>query len=143
MRPVAPAPWRSHRWTRRTTRPVTWAHAGSSNPLPRRRRKPSKFVIASAEGAWRSPWLEIASAPLGPRNDRFKGLAEAAQKWRAAIPVSNLAVRCRRCRRSELVSAARGTSAGSRVVDRSEEHTSELQSHSDLVCRLLLEKKKT
>src|SRR5436190_11642777 len=27
-------------------------------------------------------------------------------------------------------------------VERSEEHTSELQSHSDLVCRLLLEKKK-
>src|SRR5436190_18334754 len=32
----------------------------------------------------------------------------------------------------------------SRWIDkiRSEEHTSELQSHSDLVCRLLLEKKK-
>src|SRR5438034_6686547 len=30
-----------------------------------------------------------------------------------------------------------------RAVERSEEHTSELQSHSDLVCRLLLEKKKT
>src|SRR5947207_8738769 len=29
-----------------------------------------------------------------------------------------------------------------RESDRSEEHTSELQSHSDLVCRLLLEKKK-
>src|SRR5260221_6168701 len=28
------------------------------------------------------------------------------------------------------------------VSGRSEEHTSELQSHSDLVCRLLLEKKK-
>src|SRR5260221_3729692 len=28
-------------------------------------------------------------------------------------------------------------------VRRSEEHTSELQSHSDLVCRLLLEKKQT
>src|SRR5260221_5342356 len=27
-------------------------------------------------------------------------------------------------------------------IRRSEEHTSELQSHSDLVCRLLLEKKK-
>src|SRR5436190_18453754 len=27
------------------------------------------------------------------------------------------------------------------IRDRSEEHTSELQSHSDLVCRLLLEKK--
>src|SRR5260221_3728646 len=37
------------------------------------------------------------------------------------------------------------TPAGARieavVVVRSEEHTSELQSHSDLVCRLLLEKK--
>src|SRR5436190_18703391 len=32
--------------------------------------------------------------------------------------------------------------ATSPTVDRSEEHTSELQSHSDLVCRLLLEKKK-
>src|SRR5438034_8347353 len=30
-----------------------------------------------------------------------------------------------------------------RSYSRSEEHTSELQSHSDLVCRLLLEKKKT
>src|SRR5436190_16114616 len=29
-----------------------------------------------------------------------------------------------------------------RFTSRSEEHTSELQSHSDLVCRLLLEKKK-
>src|SRR5436190_16653007 len=29
-----------------------------------------------------------------------------------------------------------------RIDARSEEHTSELQSHSDLVCRLLLEKKK-
>src|SRR5438034_8117166 len=28
-----------------------------------------------------------------------------------------------------------------RELERSEEHTSELQSHSDLVCRLLLEKK--
>src|SRR5260221_8860283 len=31
---------------------------------------------------------------------------------------------------------------GGRRHGRSEEHTSELQSHSDLVCRLLLEKKK-
>src|SRR5215204_7261668 len=33
-------------------------------------------------------------------------------------------------------------SAAGRPWARSEEHTSELQSHSDLVCRLLLEKKK-
>src|SRR5260370_30853575 len=31
---------------------------------------------------------------------------------------------------------------GVKSVDRSEEHTSELQSHLNLVCRLLLEKKK-
>src|SRR5438132_6137325 len=38
-------------------------------------------------------------------------------------------------------SESHASSAG--VLARSEEHTSELQSHSDLVCRLLLEKKKT
>src|SRR2546430_5260335 len=36
----------------------------------------------------------------------------------------------------------RGTGRGARAV-RSEEHTSELQSQSNLVCRLLLEKKNT
>src|SRR2546428_8456867 len=35
------------------------------------------------------------------------------------------------------------TSSPQTVTVRSEEHTSELQSRSDLVCRLLLEKKKT
>src|SRR5438034_3234179 len=37
---------------------------------------------------------------------------------------------------------ARATSLRGQRDRRSEEHTSELQSHSDLVCRLLLEKKK-
>src|SRR5438034_2594019 len=39
--------------------------------------------------------------------------------------------------------AVRLQSDGLQRSARSEEHTSELQSHSDLVCRLLLEKKKT
>src|SRR5438132_7208268 len=39
--------------------------------------------------------------------------------------------------------AARPVDADLLAGHRSEEHTSELQSHSDLVCRLLLEKKKT
>src|SRR5438132_8686421 len=49
---------------------------------------------------------------------------------------------------SDLVMQMFGTIAGAESVllafddERSEEHTSELQSHSDLVCRLLLEKKK-
>src|SRR5438034_2676654 len=49
------------------------------------------------------------------------------------------------CRaRRQLAARDYGGSQGGRHVQdaRSEEHTSELQSHSDLVCRLLLEKKK-
>src|SRR5260221_3446948 len=38
--------------------------------------------------------------------------------------------------------AAARTCPRAPISSRSEEHTSELQSHSDLVCRLLLEKKK-
>src|SRR6266496_6234658 len=38
---------------------------------------------------------------------------------------------------------AEADAGGASVLERSEEHTSELQSRRDLVCRLLLEKKKT
>src|SRR5436190_18117648 len=55
-----------------------------------------------------------------------------------ALPIS----RARRWLRSPR--PHRRPSIGSRLLKRvrSEEHTSELQSHSDRVCRLLLEKKK-
>src|SRR5437588_6228576 len=42
-----------------------------------------------------------------------------------------------------VIGAARCLFWRGRRFSRSEEHTSELQSHSDLVCRLLLEKKMT
>src|SRR5438132_5270430 len=45
-------------------------------------------------------------------------------------------------RRGIAVAAGYGEVAHPQFLGRSEEHTSELQSHSDLVCRLLLEKKK-
>src|SRR2546427_9197058 len=45
-------------------------------------------------------------------------------------------------RRGQAGAAVRAVHAGAGVVLRSEEHTSELQSQSNLVCRLLLEKKK-
>src|SRR5260221_5639643 len=44
--------------------------------------------------------------------------------------------------RAGRAAASAAGKARERVLWRSEEHTSELQSHSDLVCRLLLEKKK-
>src|SRR5260221_8864669 len=47
---------------------------------------------------------------------------------------------CRIAARADL--RADGHWLAQRQHSRSEEHTSELQSHSDLVCRLLLEKKK-
>src|SRR5215204_7768798 len=49
-----------------------------------------------------------------------------------ALPISW----CTACRK-----ASRSERPFRRTPRRSEEHTSELQSHSDLVCRLLLEKK--
>src|SRR5437773_3572051 len=46
-------------------------------------------------------------------------------------------------RRIEARSSPAFTNLIQERCERSEEHTSELQSHHDLVCRLLLEKKKT
>src|SRR5438132_8199999 len=60
-------------------------------------------------------------------------LHDALPIWRVLVARSDdiqIAVLARREMKSE------------RLARRSEEHTSELQSHSDLVCRLLLEKKK-
>src|SRR2546430_4407556 len=45
-------------------------------------------------------------------------------------------------RRAASGGGASGPGAGTGAATRSEEHTSELQSQSNLVCRLLLEKKK-
>src|SRR5437773_11272105 len=57
-----------------------------------------------------------------------------------ALPISS---RCRRSRSGCSRSTQARPRRGRRWSDlRSEEHTSELQSHHDLVCRLLLEKKK-
>src|SRR2546430_12557320 len=68
--------------------------------------------------------------------------------WSSDVCSSDLAAsRISTCR-SRNASASAGTPSGARVRPsatraRSEEHTSELQSQSNLVCRLLLEKKKT
>src|SRR5438034_3076284 len=66
------------------------------------------------------------------RSHTLMGSKEAFRtKTRAFMVEGILRERAGKCQK--LVSEAR----------RSEEHTSELQSHSDLVCRLLLEKKNT
>src|SRR5437773_4813580 len=66
-----------------------------------------------------------------PRS-RSHGTCFATEWWSYPTAVSS----------STAATCATTPSSGSRGRGRSEEHTSELQSHHDLVCRLLLEKKK-
>src|SRR5260370_22253476 len=68
---------------------------------------------------------------------RDSGDRTAVDGHRSALPAA-----CRRTRYREVAPAPRGGSACTPTGMRSEEHTSELQSHLNLVCRLLLEKKK-
>src|SRR5206468_11574303 len=54
--------------------------------------------------------------------------------------IDDFCIKCKRVTNHSIVSLVENAAA--KVRCRSEEHTSELQSRSDLVCRLLLEKKK-
>src|SRR5215211_3407916 len=90
------------------------------------------------------PRVELAlGARVGPRGPRGEALGQRVDLGlegdvgRHAVDQSPLE---RLGRRDPL--AQHRHLGRARVPDRSEEHTSELQSHSDLVCRLLLEKKK-
>src|SRR5947207_10450460 len=76
-----------------------------------------------------------ATAPAGGQSVQYR--SAAGVEYRAQRDTGAIA-------RAESALAADPRSV-ERIVQlgvRSEEHTSELQSHSDLVCRLLLEKKK-
>src|SRR5436190_17076707 len=59
-----------------------------------------------------------------------------------ALPISSPAFRVARAIHRSVDGTGRVRPVACGPPDRSEEHTSELQSHSELVCRLLLEKKK-
>src|SRR5438132_3429849 len=87
----------------------------------------------TAVGLEREVWEESPSLPsrLSPQQYPVPALVMPQDRKYPALRVSN-------CR---LVRTGAGNLCGV-VLERSEEHTSELQSHSDLVCRLLLEKKK-
>src|SRR5688572_32631657 len=91
-------------------------------------------------------------SPLFPYTTLFRSSVRSARPRRARQRAAGLPARLRRHRRRavdlrgpvHLLRAPghdRGDDPGP-VAARSEEHTSELQSQSNLVCRLLLEKKK-
>src|SRR2546427_2525625 len=75
------------------------------------------------------PWLELPQSP--PRS-----------VWAAVVAAwVSCCLRCRRLAQAGCAVDGVGSFAAC-AAPRSEEHTSELQSQSNLVCRLLLEKKK-
>src|SRR2546426_4278814 len=76
---------------------------------------------------------------LFPYTTLFRSHRPRADGAAAADPVRRALARARADRRGDDVRDHRGHPA---ARDRSEEHTSELQSPCNLVCRLLLEKKK-
>src|SRR2546428_8010300 len=88
---------------------------------------------------------EVASPPNPPRDVIEFDVAAALRTWGGEVGDRSLWVVCRLEPSRWHVARVRSDVPApppDGVERRSEEHTSELQSRSDLVCRLLLEKKK-
>src|SRR5688572_32358907 len=84
------------------------------------------------------PYTTLFRSPLAP------ALIDQSRILLASIRMRSLG---RPCSKAQFPNACGSFQSASNLVprldaDRSEEHTSELQSQSNLVCRLLLEKKK-
>src|SRR5436190_14014690 len=115
------------------------------------RRRPRRIYACSAQtivARARSPTRAKAASPTGRLSAGETGTAPHRKTHRAR-PFSTVAsssggqlgerARCEHLSPNVQINVA---FIGVCASGRSEEHTSELQSHSDLVCRLLLEKKK-
>src|SRR5438034_8407515 len=94
----------------------------------------------------------LPSSTLFPYTTLFRSRIHCRHDWAGRRGPLDRAGRKGRSRSGRILKSFRGQrEAALRIAEfplpgadggRSEEHTSELQSHSDLVCRLLLEKKK-
>src|SRR5436190_11478583 len=86
------------------------------------------------------------SSPLFPYTTLFRSPSDLQRKATHTASVSDAAAWPPGAGEPSAAPASPASSRNAARIDltrlRSEEHTSELQSHSDLVCRLLLEKKK-
>src|SRR5690242_21009461 len=78
---------------------------------------------------------------LFPYTTLFRSLAHRARPGRRRPPSGRRLLDRAGLARAGRVPPHPGRGAAARPATRSEEHTSELQSHVNLVCRLLLEKK--
>src|SRR2546422_1394003 len=115
---------------------AVWAHTG---PGPSRPRDQRRRVLA----AWRAA---LPMSPLGAGAPSLEMAAEAKAGGANALlafPRADDPVAYHEALGRELPVIAFYLYEAAGGVARSEEHTSELQSRLHLVCRLLLEKKKT
>src|SRR5438034_3715735 len=93
-------------------------------------RRPPRSTLFPYTTLFRSSWCLLLCKKALPPTPHLNGRAHRRQRW--------------------ITSSSAPHNTASQTIARlvlrrslrSEEHTSELQSHSDLVCRLLLEKKK-
>src|SRR2546421_2303065 len=79
---------------------------------------------------------------LFPYTTLFRSQAEERDLIVTGVQTCALPISSRRDRKSTRLNSSHDQISYAVFCLRSEEHTSELQSRSDLVCRLLLEKKK-
>src|SRR5206468_7693925 len=111
---------------------------GRDPALARSRLADDLFRLRVFRTAPGRPACATDQAPAGARRRGDRPGSAAALLWRDRLEAVD-----QLDRRVGPVAAVRRLSAGLVTESaRSEEHTSELQSRSDLVCRLLLEKKK-
>src|SRR2546430_4139336 len=99
-------------------------------------RRPPRSTLFPYTTLFRSPSL-LLIVPVLFVLAMINAIVQPARQ--AAVPVL---VPTGQVGRANAMGATVGTLAGAIGFGRSEEHTSELQSQSNLVCRLLLEKKK-
>src|SRR2546428_4993984 len=100
-------------------------------------RRPPRSTLFPYTTLFRSgladKWNSMTSAPAGFNSD-VRGLPPAQLRGDTSEPETVKATRN--------IAPRMPSTRNSSAIRRSEEHTSELQSRSDIVCRLLLEKKK-
>src|SRR5690242_20920966 len=97
-------------------------------------RRPPRSTLFPYTTLFRSKWKSSATN-AGP-SDGAAALAACQRRYAFQWSSGTLAMRESRAEKNT------GVRTLTVVAFRSEEHTSELQSHVNLVCRLLLEKKK-
>src|SRR5438034_7213125 len=101
---------------------------------------PRRASLKSAPGTFAEPKSSARQRISCTRVSGMKCRKAFFGRWREGVP-SSLSGKGLRLLNGPPAKTS-GTRWSKAVSMRSEEHTSELQSHSDVVCRLLLEKKK-